>query len=230
MKKLFLLAALLFPLAVAAQIPIDHDWARFSRYESENAQVKKQPVAVLFGDSITNNWAKEDNAWLQEHHFLGRGIGGQTTLQMLARFRTDVIELHPQYVAILAGINDIARNTGYIDVKNTFGNIVSMVELAQVNGIRPVLCTVLPAGEIGWRKEVGDPRPLIDSLNALIRQYAQEHQLPLVDYHAAMKDAENALDAAYVTDAVHPNLAGYKVMEKLLLEVLEKDCRLYEKK
>ena len=175
MKKLFLLAALLFPLAVAAQIPIDQDWARFSRYESENAQVKKQPVAVLFGDSITNNWAKEDNAWLQEHHFLGRGIGGQTTLQMLARFRTDVIELHPQYVAILAGINDIARNTGYIDVKNTFGNIVSMVELAQVNGIRPVLCTVLPAGEIGWRKEVGDPRPLIDSLNALIRQYAQEH-------------------------------------------------------
>ena len=230
MKKLFLLAALLFPLAVAAQIPIDHDWARFSRYESENAQVKKQPVAVLFGDSITNNWAKEDNAWLQEHHFLGRGIGGQTTLQMLARFRTDVIELHPQYVAILAGINDIARNTGYIDVKNTFGNIVSMVELAQVNGIRPVLCTVLPAGEIGWRKEVGDPRPLIDSLNALIRQYAQEHQLPLADYHAAMKDADNALDAAYVTDAVHPNLAGYKVMEKLLLEVLEKDCRLYEKK
>ena len=230
MKKLFLLAALLFPLAVAAQIPIDQDWARFSRYESENAQVKKQPVAVLFGDSITNNWAKEDNAWLQEHHFLGRGIGGQTTLQMLARFRTDVIELHPQYVAILAGINDIARNTGYIDVKNTFGNIVSMVELAQVNGSRPVLCTVLPAGEIGWRKEVGDPRPLIDSLNALIRQYAQEHQLPLADYHAAMKDADNALDAAYVTDAVHPNLAGYKVMEKLLLEVLEKDCRLYEKK
>lgn len=230
MKKLFLLAALLFPLAVAAQIPIDEDWARFSYYEKDNQAVKERPVAVLFGDSITRNWVRCDNDFLVEHQFLGRGIGGQTTLQMVSRFRTDVIELHPQYVAILAGINDIARNTGYIDVKNTFGNIVSMVELAQVNGIRPVLCTVLPAGEIGWRREVGDPRPLIDSLNALIRQYAADNHLPLADYHAAMKDADNALDAAYVTDAVHPNLAGYKVMEKLLLEVLGKDCRLYEKK
>jgi len=223
MKKLLLLAALLFPLALNAQVPIDQDWANFSKYENANQQVKERPVAVLFGDSITRNWVRYDNDFLLAHNFQGRGIGGQTTLQMLARFRPDVIELKPDYVCILAGINDIARNNGYIKVENTFRNLVTMVELAQFNGIRPVLCTVLPASEIGWRREIGDPRPLIDELNTLIRQYAREKNLPLVDYHEAMKDAENALDQAYVTDAVHPNVAGYKVMEKLLLEVLEKD-------
>lgn len=226
-KKLLILAFFFLPLALQAQIPIDRDWANFSHYAQDNQAVKERPVAVLFGDSITYNWVKNDNGFLVEHQFLGRGIGGQTTLQMVSRFRTDVIELHPQYVAILAGINDIARNTGYIDVKNTFGNIVSMVELAQVNGIRPILCTVLPAGEIGWRREVGDPRPSIESLNSLIRQYAREHQLPLADYHEAMKDAENALDAAYVTDAVHPNLAGYKVMENVLLDAMK--CGSFQK-
>ena len=220
MKKLLILALMLFPLALRAQIPIDQDWARFSRYEAENAQVKEQPVAVLFGDSITNNWAKDDNAWLQEHHFLGRGIGGQTTLQMLARFRPDVIELNPDYAVILAGINDIARNTGYITVEHTFGNLVSLVELAQANDIVPVMCTLLPAAEIGWRKELGDPRPFVDSLNALIRSYAAEHNILLVDYFSVMKDENNALKAAYARDAVHPNLAGYKVMEQALMDVL----------
>lgn len=220
MKKLLILALMLFPLALRAQIPIDQDWARFSRYEAENAQVKEQPVAVLFGDSITNNWAKDDNAWLLEHHFLGRGIGGQTTLQMLARFRPDVIELNPDYAVILAGINDIARNTGYITVEHTFGNLVSLVELAQANSIVPVMCTLLPAAEIGWRKELGDPRPFVDSLNALIRSYASEHNILLVDYFSVMKDENNALKAAYARDAVHPNLAGYKVMEQALMDVL----------
>ena len=138
-------------------------------------------------------------------------------------FRTDVIELKPEYVVILAGINDIARNTGYIGVEHTFGNLVSMVELAQANGIKPVLCTVLPASAINWRRELGDPRPLIAQLNELICQYAASHNLPLVDYHAAMKDADNGMDQAYVTDPVHPNLAGYKVMEKVLMDVLNKN-------
>ena len=223
MKKLLLLALALFPLAIQAQVPIDQDWARYSFYSNDNRLVKDRPVAVLFGDSITRNWVKNDNAWLREHQFQGRGIGGQTTLQMLARFRPDVIELKPDYVAILAGINDIARNNGYIKVENTFRNLVSMVELAQAHGIRPVLCTVLPAGEIGWRKEIGDPRPAIDSLNTLIRDYAASNKIPLADYHSAMKDADNVLDPAYVTDAVHPNLAGYKVMEKVLMDVLGMD-------
>ncbi len=198
----------------------DKDWPRFSRYAYYNSIVKDRPVAVLFGDSITRNWEKNDYAWLSAHRFLGRGIGGQTTMHMLSRFRPDVLELEPEYVAILAGINDIARNNGYIKVGNIFKNLVSMVELAQTHGIKPVMCTVLPAREIGWRKRIGDPRPSIDSLNVLIKNYAAANGIPLADYHSAMKTEDGALRPEFETDAVHPNLAGYKVMEAVLLETL----------
>ncbi|MBO4476522.1 MAG: glycoside hydrolase family 97 catalytic domain-containing protein [Bacteroidales bacterium] len=200
----------------------DNDWSRFGYYEKQNAELTVRPKAVLFGDSITRNWASKDPKWLEEHNFVGRGISGQTTMQMLSRFRQDVIELEPEYVFILAGCNDIARNNGYIDVKNTFKNLVSMVQLSQVNGIKPVMCTLTPAREIGWRRRVGDPRPQIAELNALISSYAAEHNIPLVDYNSVMRTPEGGMDPAYETDAVHPNLAGYKVMEKALLEVLEK--------
>ena len=198
----------------------DKDWPNFSRYQKKNAELSTKPKAVLFGDSITQNWVKYDGEWLDEHNFAGRGIGGQTTMQMLVRFRADVIDLEPEYVAILAGINDIARNNGYITVKHTFDNIVSMVELAQLHGIKPIMCTICPAKEIGWRKRIGDPRPQIDELNALIKSYAAEHGLPLVDYHSILSTPDKALDPRYVTDAVHPNKAGYKVMEKALLAVI----------
>ena len=209
----------------------DKDWPRFSYYEAKNVAhkaavedgSKAKPVAVLFGDSITRNWVRCDAEWLDAHNFVGRGIGGQTTMHMLSRFRPDVIELEPEYVVILAGINDIARNNGYIKVEHIFGNLVSMVELAKANGIKPVMCTVLPAREIGWRMRVGDPRPSIDSLNVLIRGYAAENHIPLAEYHDAMMTPEGGMIPAYETDAVHPNLAGYKVMEKVLLETLGKN-------
>ena len=199
----------------------DRDWPRYGVYEKANAAVTVRPTAVLFGDSITEGWAREHGQWLNEHNFAGRGISGQTTMQMLSRFRQDVIELNPEYVVILAGINDIGRNNGYISVENTFKNLVSMVQLAQANGIKPVMCTLLPADTIGWRKRVGDPRPQIDSLNQLIRSYAAANGIPLVDYHTPMKTEAGALAPAFARDAVHPNLAGYLVMEKALLEVLE---------
>ncbi len=200
----------------------DKDWAKFSWYEKSNAQITDSPRLVLFGDSITQNWAAFDPQWLAEHNFAGRGISGQTTAELLSRIRPDVIELNPEYMALLIGINDIARNNGYISVENAFRNIVSMVELAQLNGIKPILCTVCPAGEIGWRKRIGDPRPQIDRLNALIKAYAAEHELLLADYHAALAAEDGSMDARYRIDAVHPNLDGYKVMEKVLLDVIEK--------
>lgn len=200
----------------------DKDWPRFSYYEKQNAEVASKPKAVLFGDSITRNWVRNDAAWLDSHGFVGRGIGGQTTMHMLSRFRPDVLDLDPEYVAILAGINDIGRNNGYIKVEHIFGNLVSMVELAKLHGIKPIMCTVLPAREIGWRRRVGDPRPQIDSLNALIREYAAANGIPLADYHSAMKTEDGAMIPAFETDAVHPNLDGYKVMEKVLLETLGK--------
>ena len=203
----------------------DSDWAKFYRYQQKNGEVVSRPKAVLMGDSITDGWARADGAWLDEYGLVGRGISGQTTSHMLVRFRRDVIELHPEYVVILAGINDIGRNNGYITVENTFNNIVSMVELAQLNGIKPVLCTLLPAFEIGWRRRVGDPRPSIAKLNSLIVDYAAGKGIPVVDYHSAMKTADGAMIPSLARDAVHPNLEGYKVME----EVLKKTLKLEKK-
>ena len=199
----------------------DKDWSRFDYYEKQNAEVAARPRAVLFGDSITRGWVRDDKEWLDAHNFVGRGIGGQTTMQLLSRIRPDVIELKPEYMVLLIGINDIARNNGYISVEHTFGNIVSMVELAQHNGIKPIMCTLCPAGEIGWRKRLGDPRPQIDKLNALIEAYANEHGIPLVDYNTALRTPDGAMDERYQKDAVHPNQAGYKVMEKALLNVID---------
>ena len=213
-------------VAIARQEPepwqnTDSDWPKYGRYEEKNSMVTSRPKAVLFGDSITQNWARLDGSWLEEHNFVGRGIGGQTTMHLLSRIRPDVIDLNPEYMVLLIGINDIARNNGYISLEHIFGNIVSLVELAQSNGIKPVMCTLCPAREIGWRKRVGDPRPKIDRLNAMIREYAEANGIPLVDYHSALLAPDGGMDHSYETDAVHPNLAGYKVMEKALLDVFE---------
>ena len=200
----------------------DKDWPRFDYYEKQNAQVTTRPKAVLFGDSITRNWARYDGDWLEEHNFVGRGIGGQTTMQLLSRIRPDVIELQPEYMVLLIGINDIARNNGYISVEHTFGNIVSMVELARHNGIKPIMCTLCPSREVRWRKRVGDPRPQIEKLNALITEYASRNGIPVVDYYnSGLATEEHALRADLSNDPVHPNLQGYKVMEKVLLGVIE---------
>ena len=199
----------------------DSDWPKLGRYHDKNAEVAASPKAVLFGDSITQNWARYDSPWLEEHNFAGRGIGGQTTMHLLSRMRQDVIDLHPEYMVLLIGINDIARNNGYISLDDTFKNIVSIVELAQYNGIKPIMCTLCPAGEITWRKRVGDPRPMVAQLNAMITEYAAEHNIPLVDYHSVLRIEDDSMNPDYQQDPVHPNLEGYKVMEKALLDVLE---------
>lgn len=223
--RLFIILAIaLIPSVAMAQAisEEDKDWARLAYYQEKNTEVKTKPLAVLFGDSITRNWVCEDASWLEERNFVGRGIGGQTTMQLLVRFRQDVIELNPEYVVILAGINDIARNNGYITVENTFRNLVSMVELAKYNGIKPVMCTLVAADQIGWRKRVGDPRPQIDSLNALIVNYAAANRIPLADYHSVTKDADGGMIQEYRKDAVHPDIDGYKAMEKVLDGVFSK--------
>ena len=224
MKKLLVAAVLLLSALTlkAQENPKEKDWAQFGRYAQYNVLTKDRPVAVLFGDSITRGWEKMDYPWLHARRFYGRGISGQVTSQMLVRFRQDVIDMEPQYVVILAGINDIAHNNGRIKVEHIFHNLQSMVELAQVHGIKPVMCTLCPTKEIFWYKEMGDPRPAVDSLNTLIRQYAAANQIPLADYHSAMKDEENGLKEAYAKDPVHPNMEGYKVMEAVLLETLGK--------
>jgi len=195
------------------------DWAKFERYQEKNTQVAVKPKAVFMGDSITDNWAKMDGDFFTANDFIGRGISGQTTSHMLVRFRRDVIDLKPKYVVILAGTNDIAKNNGEISLENILGNIVSMCELAKANRIKPVLCSVLPAVAYRWRKELR-PADDIVRLNAMIRDYARKNRISYVDYHSALKDADNGLPAKYAKDGVHPNLECYKVMERIVTKYL----------
>ena len=144
--------------------------------------------------------------------------------EMRVRFRQDVIELHPRVVAILAGTNDIAMNNGYIALENTFQNIVSMCELAKFNGSRVVLCSVLPCDRVSWRPEI-KPAAAVAELNTMLRQYAAEHKIPYVDYHAAFDNGSGGLDARFSQDGCHPTLYGYTLMEPMVVEGINKALR-----
>ena len=193
------------------------DWAKFDRYAEANDTVKVRPKAVFMGDSITDNWAKKDCDFFNENNFVGRGISGQVTSQMLVRFRQDVINLKPKYVVILAGTNDIALNNGPISLENVMGNIISMCELAKLHKIKPILCSVLPAEQYRWRKEL-QPAEDIIKLNEMIKAYAKSEKIPYVDYHSALKNENGGLPAEYSGDGVHPNIDCYKVMEEIILK------------
>jgi lysophospholipase L1-like esterase len=195
------------------------DWAYLQKYEGENALLKPtapgEKRVVFMGNSITEGWKKADSAFFTGRPYYDRGISGQTTPQMLVRFRPDVIDLKPAVVVILAGINDIAQNTGPITLEQTFGNIVSMAELAKANGIRVVLCSVLPAFDFPWRPGL-QPAEKVVALNTMLKAYAAKKKLVYVDYFSAMVDGRNGLKAEYTYDGVHPTLAGYKVMAPLV--------------
>lgn len=216
MKKfvLSIIALCLATVAASAQ-----DWAKFSRYEEANTQVTQKPKAVFMGDSITDGWAKQDPDFFSENNFVGRGISGQTTSHMLVRFRRDVIDHAPKYVLILAGTNDIAKNNGDITLENILGNIISMCELAKVNKIRPVICSVLPADRYGWRPGV-QPAEDIVKLNQMLKEYADAEKILYIDYHSVLKNENNGLPVEYAEDGVHPTMTCYRIMEKMVLEAL----------
>ena len=210
----------LFALAViclSSSVMKAQDWAQFGKYATANDTVKVKPVAVFMGDSITEGWYRTDPDFFTDNNFLGRGISGQTSSQMLVRFRRDVIDLHPKYVVILAGTNDIARNNGEIALKNILGNIISMCELAKANKIKPVLCSVLPCTQFTWRKEVTDAAEQIVALNKMLKEYAESSKITYVDYHSAMKNEEGGLPRSIARDGVHPNIDGFKIMEPMIL-------------
>lgn len=220
MHKLFsiLSIALFFGYAtIQAQ-----DWAQMSYFKTQNDSISAasdQIGVVLMGNSITQGWLSMRPDFFEEHGFVNRGIGGQTTPQMVLRFRQDVIDLNPRMVVILAGINDIAENTGPISLTEIAANIESMVQLAQANGVVPVLCSVLPANSFPWRQRI-DPTEKVVELNGMLQQMAKTYELAYVDYYRAMVDAQKGLRSDWGYDPVHPNEAGYAVMEPLLLAVL----------
>lgn len=198
------------------------DWAGLQHFAAANAALSApaagQPRVVLMGDSITEEWLRLRPDFFADNGYVGRGISGQVSAQMLVRFRQDVIALHPAVVVINAGTNDVAENQGPYDEDASFGNIVSMVELALANGIAPVMTTVLPAARFSWRPALTDAADKIASLNERLRQYAGQRGIPFVDYYTPMvvSDATRALNPAYSKDGVHPLPDGYQVMEPLL--------------
>jgi lysophospholipase L1-like esterase len=176
---------------------------------------------IFMGNSITEGWINQDPEFFKANNYLNRGIGGQTTPQMLVRFREDIINLKPKVVVILAGINDIAENTGPSKIENVAGNIMSMAELAHVHNIKVILCTVLPARAFPWHPSVNPVEPII-KLNGLLKNYAQANKLAFVDYYSAVVDSDKSFRKDWASDGVHPNLAGYKVMEPLVQQAIVK--------
>ena len=215
-KVCVFIIGILVPMLAVAQ----NDWANYNRYAEANAQVTEAPKAVLMGDSITDGWPSADPEFFSDNNFVGRGISGQVTSQMLLRFRQDVIDLHPKYVVILAGTNDIAENSGKIDMEKTFGNIVSMCDLAKANGIKPIICAVIPAASFRWHPHVTGAAEKIVQLNQMLKAYAKENKIKYVDYHSAMKDERGGLPESLAKDGVHPTREGYDIMKNLLLKAL----------
>lgn len=204
-----------------------HEWANFNRYAHENNNLKKDGIpgksVVFMGNSITEGWVNLHPEFFKKNGYIGRGISGQTSYQFLLRFREDVISLSPKVVVINAATNDIAENTGPYNEDYTFGNIASMVELAQANKIKVILTTTLPAASFGWKPEIKDVPQKIEALNKRLEAYAKSHHIPFVDYYSQMvRKSDKALIPEFTKDGVHPTLAGYKVMETLIKPVIDK--------
>lgn len=226
MKKILLLIALaIFPSAccfcqnfMALQ---KRDWAYLTRYADENANVTKAPKVVFMGDSITEFWARQHPDFFARNNYLGRGIGGQTTSEVLVRFRQDVLELHPKYVALMVGTNDVAENNGVISLENMMDNIISMCELAKANKIKVLLCSVTPCKEYSWRKEV-NPQMMIPAFNTLMKEYADHTKgVTYIDYFSALTDGHNACKREYTVDNCHLTNAGYEVIEGIIQKFIQ---------
>lgn len=200
------------------------DWASLQRFRRENANLSAPAVGerrvVFMGNSITEAWAPLFPTMFAGKTYIGRGISGQTTPQMLVRFRQDVIALTPAVVVILAGTNDIAGNTGPSTLEMIEDNIASMAELAAANGIRVVLCSVLPVFDYPWKPGL-EPGPKIVALNAWIRAYARSHGAAYADFHGAMADVRQGLPKELAADGVHPNAAGYGIMGPIVERAIE---------
>jgi lysophospholipase L1-like esterase len=199
------------------------DWPRMDYFVDQNKAVdlgKNDGRVVFMGNSITQGWAQYMPEMFDNQTYINRGIGGQTTPQMLLRFRQDVIDLQPELVVILAGTNDIAGNTPLKDLETVAGHLFSMAELARAHDIKVILCSVVPAAEYPWRKGKS-PDTKIPQLNKMIQDYCDENNAHYLDYFSAMTDGKNGLIESYGYDGVHPDEDGYKVMAELVENAID---------
>ena len=213
-KLLFILILMINNFNYGAQ-----DWGNLKKYQKENSLLKPlekgEKRVVFMGNSITEFWSTNSTFFLNNKQYINRGISGQTTTQMLLRFRQDVINLKPQLVVILAGINDIAENTGPSTIEMILNNIISMVELAKNNSIEVMLCSVLPAAKFPWSPKI-KPTQIVIDLNRRIKLYAEQNTIIYIDYFSAMKNELNGMRKDLANDGIHPNEKGYAIMEPIL--------------
>ncbi len=195
------------------------DWPNLARYHNDNAQLALPATdenrVVFMGDSITDGWGRQHGEFFPGKPYVNRGISGQTTPQMLIRFRPDVIALKPKVVVFLAGTNDIAGNTGPMTLEAIEDNFASMAELAQANNIRVVLSSVMPVCDYIKPQTERRPPEKIMALNAWIKDYASRNGFVYLDYYSAMLDDKQMFRKELTYDGLHPNDAGYEVMGPL---------------
>jgi len=224
---LWVLACAAFACAAQAPTPripqtpkhdATQDWPNLARYRDENAKLPPpapgENRVVFMGDSITDAWGRGTGEFFPGKPYVNRGISGQTTPQMLIRFRPDVIALQPKAVVILAGTNDIAGNTGPSTPEMIEDNLMSMADLAKANGIRVVLASILPAADFPWRPGL-QPAPKIRDLNRWIKSYCADKGYVYLDYYSAMANEAGGLPRNLSNDGVHPTKAGYDIMAPL---------------
>ena len=220
----FLVIVFQFTMTVA-QDPNPMDLPNFKQFEELNTKLtkmKKNKNRVVFmGNSITIGWLQTNPNFFKDKNYVNRGISGQTTPQMLVRFRADVVDINADVVVILAGTNDIAGNTGPVTLKMIANNLKSMTEIAQANGIKVILCSVLPAYDYPWSPGK-KPNIKIPKLNSMIKDFAKESGAFYLDYFKALNDGNNGIVKEYSNDGVHLTAKGYHVLEPMLEKALDK--------
>lgn len=223
MKTIYFLLISLFLLG--GNVSAQEDWANLKCFQQDNEALgtpaKGEKRVVFMGNSITIGWLHNCPEFFKDRPYINRGISGQTTPQMLLRFRQDVIDLQPKVVVILAGTNDIAGNTGPSTLEMIENNLASMAELARANGIKVILCSVLPAYDYPWRKGL-EPNVKIPLLNKWIEAYAEKNKFTYLDYFSAMVDDKNGMQADLSGDGVHPNKKGYVIMQTMVEKAITK--------
>jgi len=209
--------------AVAGMKAMLADWPNLARYRADNAALSADTTGrvVFYGDSITDNWGRYAGSFFPGKPYVNRGISGQTTPQMVVRFRQDVINLHPAAVVILAGTNDVAGNTGPMTPDMTEDNFKSMADLAKANGIRVIVASILPAADFPWRPGQ-KPVVKIQALNNWLAGYCVNHSITYLDYYSAMADDTGGMKPGLSSDGVHPNDAGYAIMAPLAQAAIDR--------
>jgi lysophospholipase L1-like esterase len=204
----------------ARQEQLLRDWANLARYQTANANVTGEVTAVFMGDSITELWASKPEQFFPRKPYINRGIGGQTTPQMLLRFQQDVVDLKPKVVVINGGTNDIAGNTGPSTLKMIEDNLKSMVQIANSNSIRVVLSSVTPAYDYPWKRGL-EPAEKVISLNVWIKQFCSAGNCIYADYFTPMSDEKHAMREGLSVDGIHPTTEGYQIMAGVAEKAIE---------